>query len=135
MDTNELRNGNNIYLVDIKDSSHRIIGTIEDVKYSIGHSEIKCPVNELVMKPIKITDEILVNNGFKKDNNFPDRYDFPKGTATFFLACNFNTGKYFIGISVSSIKDIRISKSLSFVHELQNAVYYIMGTELRFEQI
>ncbi len=135
MNANDLKNGNNIYLVDVKDSSRRVIGTIEDVKYSIGHSGIECPVNELRMEPIDITDEILINNGFKKDNNSPNRYYFPKGTATYFLVCNFNVGEHFIGMDVSSVKDIRISQSLSLVHELQNAAYYIRGTELRFEKV
>jgi hypothetical protein len=135
MDANDLKNGNNIYLVDIKNSSYRIIGTIENVKYSIGHSGIKCPVNELAMEPIEITDEILISNGFKKDNNSPNRYYFPKGTATYFLVCNFNVGEHFIGMDVGSVTDIRISQPLSFVHELQNAAYYIRGTELRFEKV
>jgi hypothetical protein len=134
MDANEFRNGNNIYLVDIKDASHRIIGTIEDVKYSIGHSGIKCPVNELMMEPIEVTDMILMNNGFKKDNKSPYRYYFPKGTATYFLVCNFDTGDYFIGMDVGSTKDIRISQSFSFIHELQNAAYCIKGIELKFEK-
>lgn len=135
MDANDLKNGNNIYLVDVKDSSHRIIGTIEDVKYSIGHSGIKCPVNELRMEPIEITDEILIKNGFKKVHNSPNRYYFPKGTATYFLVCNFMVGENFIGMDVGSVKDIRISQPLSFVHELQNAAYYIRGMELKFEKL
>ncbi|GHT37167.1 hypothetical protein FACS189435_1590 [Bacteroidia bacterium] len=64
MDAKELRNGNNIYLVDVRDASHRVIGTVKDVKFSIGHSKISCPVNKLAMMPVEITDKILLCNGF-----------------------------------------------------------------------
>lgn len=131
---NDYRLGNNIYLVNINDPSNRVVGCIENTNFSIGHSQIDCAVNQLVMEPIRITNEILVKNGFVQ-RKASDKFSFPSGTETFYLAHDVEADNYFISMDVQKTKYIRLSIPLTYIHELQNAAYYIRGKEIKFRNL
>lgn len=130
---NDYRLGNNIYLVNINDPSNRVVGCIENTNFSIAHAAIDCAVNQLVMEPVRITNEILVKNGFIQKAS--DKFSFPFKTGTYYLAHDMEADNYFIGMDVREVEYIRISIPLTYIHELQNAAYYVRGEEIKFRKL
>ncbi|GHT37165.1 hypothetical protein FACS189435_1580 [Bacteroidia bacterium] len=64
---------------------------------------------------------------------FPGRYYFPKGTSTFFVKHDAVKGNFYIGMEDAG-DDRRVSIPLTYLHELQNAAYFIRGMEIEFTE-
>lgn len=132
MDEKELRTGNAVYVIDNSDITKKIPGTIiscprREVEYC--HSGLR----QVSLEAIPITDKILLNNGFSKNPDTPNRYYPPRG-GTFFVKNDIENNCYYIGMEDSG-KDRHISININYIHQLQNALYYIRGMEIPFSNI
>lgn len=127
----EYVSGNAIYAVDCNDSNKKIKAKISS-RSNIGIEYYDSAIiKKAKIEPVKITTDILIDNDFKHTNNFPERYYFPTGTATYFVKLDKEKGNFYIGMEDSG-HDRRVSIPLTYLHELQNAAYYIRGKELNF---
>lgn len=127
----EYVSGNAIYAVDVNDPNKKIKAKISS-RSNIGIEDYDgAIIKKAIIEPIEITTYILIDNGFKHTYDFPERYYFPTGTATYFVKFDIEEGNFYIGMENSG-HDHRVSIPLTYLHELQNAAYYIRGKELNF---
>lgn len=125
--------GNAVYAVDKKNPDKKIAATVSDYP-KVGIEYYAASVNAIKnpsIEPVAITKDILLNNGFVNDYRFPDRYFFPTGRTTYFVKWDNENKEFYIGMEDSG-DDRRVSIPLKYLHELQNAAYYIRGREITF---
>lgn len=130
----EFVSGNAVYAVDKKNPSKRIPAKIS-TRTQIGieyYAPQSNALKNMEIEPVKITADILINNGFRHTNDFPERYYFPTGTTTYFVKLDKEEGNFYIGMEDSG-NDRRVSIPLMYLHDLQNAAYYIRGKEIDFK--
>lgn len=126
----EYVSGNAIYAIDRNSPNKKVMAKISSRSY-IGIEYYSSTIKNANIEPVKITTDILVNNGFMHTNDFPERYYFPTGTATYFVKLDKEKGNFYIGMEDFG-NDRRVSIPLTYLHELQNAAYYIRGKEIDF---
>lgn len=73
------------------------------------------------IKPIVLTEDILIKAGFKKINTAFFKYDFP-----------FRLIKIADGVGYHVYRDGSVAE-IDYVHQLENLYYAIKGTELNIE--
>lgn len=112
------------------------VGTVYNVPY-IKITEIKnhvvCGVNckgvsYPSLKPIPLTEEILLKCGFVKDETDQDKNIISGNICDYILESD-NGGNYFLGVNHGE-NTLYFSWDIKYLHQLQNLYYALMGEEL-----
>lgn len=127
IDETELMLGDWIYLTVHKTNARvtELRSTDPDVVLVTDKGEVEMRID---MKPIPITEDILLKNGFKetKESMFPKRYILNLGGANgTYIQVNFNPHSFRATLDVYthySMQSFAFSKQNMSVHELQHAM-------------
>lgn len=93
----------------------------------IGSDRLRGIIPFSEIKPIPITEDILLNCGFKKQNNGEYITIYTK-TGCIDILCQKN-----VYYPYNYYEDIFLGKELKYVHELQNVVFVLTGQELEID--
>jgi hypothetical protein len=104
----------------------------DEVRVKDGSNDYSCYVTDL--KPIPITDDLLINVGFKEIGNHPNdgnSYELP------------NSGKFLYCIVFHTLHDTESyefnihteseTRNITYLHELQHFVWEHIGIELKIQ--
>ena len=127
MKAEDLRIGNFVYYYDgayfVTDINPPYINLLSGDRMRV------CDVDEDVLQPITITEELLQKNGFKIDEDIVGYIRLYNELARVAAYETYN-GKWHIHIDDEEYSTC-FSKNLKYVHELQNAYYIATGNELK----
>lgn len=129
INTEELRLENWVYKVDSNSNkTPKKVFSIQKEYVSLEGQKGN-PCDKRLIKPIQLTEDILVNSGFELINNKYYVLDLKNNLAIGFID---NRVLMFLidGEGDLGFKAMRTTRIISYVHELQNLYYDLTGNEL-----
>lgn len=135
MKANELRIGN-LVIIDDKDSIFRVLFIKENVVQilELGKNYPYAVVEIERIKPIPLTEEIILKLGFKENNNkwfeinyFTNCNEYPEKMG---ILINWVSGRCALLDTDDGQQPVMTAKMIQYLHQLQNLYFALAGEEL-----